>query len=478
MSHSRNHSRILRSGWTPRRRGTTWVVAQTTRACIRLLHLSFHLTAAHLLLGSNMGKKHDLPAMPWYWGDWFKATDIQSLDRATKCTWFEMLGRMWESTERGVLSINGRPMSDNQLANLIGYESDVKTGMEVVNLLLTTGICSRRTDGAIYNRRMVREEEIRSRNATNGAKGGNPALIQGRFVSGTVIPKHNRCSEDEDEDSIKRINTGEEIQSNTEESSTRVDLGTQTIPIMFQQGESDWRLSISTFEQFDAIRKAYPGTRRGNRTELDCFLQHHDAAKVIDKLMPAIEAQKAHRKRLVAAGDFCPNWPHFGTWLKGRQWELEFETNRPQPAKDTPVLPPAPPPEDRPSSVAEIADLLKAGLQTHVPKNPLPATSSPATMQLTDEIFELLSPYLPPFRITNLRKMVKNLTPDLVRSKLELMEEEPRTDPGSFLFQAIVFNYQSKKQVPLDTEHATAVNLNYETTDSSTQPTVTPQLKA
>lgn len=419
-----------------------------------------------------MGKKHDLPAMPMYWGDWFKCPEVRALSPEARCLWFEMLGLMWESTDRGYLTLADKPMSKETLGRCLGFACDLLT--RLLTELSEYGVYSVREDGAIYNRRMVRDAEISTKRAIAGKRGGLcSSKLPSKFQANTQAN-----TEDEDEDSIKRINTAENTKCNNEESSARVDLDTQQIPILLQEGNTDWRLSISTFEQFDAIRKAYPGTRRGNRTELDCFLQHHDAQQVIDKLMPAIAAQTAHRKRLVAAGDFCPNWPHFGTWLKGRQWELEFETSRPQPPKDTAPPPAQLPPEDRPASPEEIAALMQSGLQTHVPKNAPPTTPSPSNLQLTDEISELLSPHLPAFRITNLRKMVKNLTPDLVRSKLQLMDEEPRTDPGSFLFQAIVFNYQSKKHAPLDNQHVTAVDLNHETNDSSPQPTVTSELKA
>jgi len=396
-----------------------------------------------------MGKKHDLPAMPMYWGDWFKATDLQALDRNTRCTWFEMLGRMWENNERGFLSLAGKPMSDNQLANLLGYGTDIPAVQQVVNLLLTTGICSRRNDGVLYCRRMVREEEIRSRNATNGAKGGNPALISGKFVSGSVIPKTNRYSEDEIEESIN----------------------SNTIPNQAIQTDTSHTRATSTdepqdpailAERFDTIRKAYPGAKRGNETELKTFLAHGDASETLDRLLPAIQAQKAHRKRLTAAGDFCPAWPHFATWLNNRQWELEFEKYGPQPSKETttPVTKVAQ--EERPASPEEIAALVQAGIQEHKktagpkpqdaaaapvppPQQPAVEDQNPQQPEVEDQIAKLLNPYMPAFKIANLRKMVKNLSPIMILDKIELTNEEQRTDPGSFLFQAIVFNYQSKK---------------------------------
>ena len=51
-----------------------------------------------------MSKKHDLPAMPFYFGDWFKCPEVRAMNLETRMIWFEMLGLMWESTERGYLT--------------------------------------------------------------------------------------------------------------------------------------------------------------------------------------------------------------------------------------------------------------------------------------------------------------------------------------------------------------------------------------
>jgi hypothetical protein len=44
--------------------------------------------------------------------------------------------------------------------------------------LRARNVFSEDADGVIYSRRMVREFEVRQRNAANGAKGGNPSLIK------------------------------------------------------------------------------------------------------------------------------------------------------------------------------------------------------------------------------------------------------------------------------------------------------------
>lgn len=109
--------------------------------------------------------------MPFYWGDWFKATDIQSLPRHIRCTWFEMLGRMWESTDRGYLSINGTAPTDRELAMILGFGDNVFECKKHLNYLQKKKIFSRNSEGIIYNRRMVKDAEISRLRAEAGQKG-------------------------------------------------------------------------------------------------------------------------------------------------------------------------------------------------------------------------------------------------------------------------------------------------------------------
>lgn len=117
-----------------------------------------------------MSKKHDLPYMPWYWGDWFKCPEVRALSPAARCLWFEMLGLMWESTERGYLTLNGKPYPKEALARSLSFACDLlDTLLDELNLF---GVYSVDDRGAIYSRKMVRDEDIRQKRAIAGQKGG------------------------------------------------------------------------------------------------------------------------------------------------------------------------------------------------------------------------------------------------------------------------------------------------------------------
>lgn len=125
-----------------------------------------------------MSKKHDLPSHPFYWGDWFKAMDLQSLPRATRCVWFEMLGRMWESNERGYLTINGKPMSDFAKASALGFGSAVEEYLAHEKVLEDNAIFSRReSDGAIFSRKILNDIDLSEKRAKYGSLGGKKTWL-------------------------------------------------------------------------------------------------------------------------------------------------------------------------------------------------------------------------------------------------------------------------------------------------------------
>ena len=121
-----------------------------------------------------MVKKDDLPAMPFYWGDWFKSMDVQSLPRDIKCVWFEMLGRMWESNERGYLTINDKPMTDFAKASALGFGEDLLKYLDYEKKIEEAGLFSRRkSDGAIFSIKILKLVEIRLKRQESGRIGGS-----------------------------------------------------------------------------------------------------------------------------------------------------------------------------------------------------------------------------------------------------------------------------------------------------------------
>lgn len=141
-----------------------------------------------------MGKKKDLPAMPFYFGDWRKAPEIRALDLDVRMIWFEMLGFMWESTERGYLTINGNPVITPVISRMLGVSENVLE--KALEKMEEFEVFSRRKDSAIYCRRMVEDERLRLIKSKAGKKG-----MKNRYdsvITDDITPVITNC-EDETE---------------------------------------------------------------------------------------------------------------------------------------------------------------------------------------------------------------------------------------------------------------------------------------
>jgi len=133
-----------------------------------------------------------MPALQFYVGDWRKDPGVQSLDFFTRGVWFEMLCLMHESTERGVLLLNGMPMPKSALSRLLGI--DENTLDNCLQILESYGIFSKRNkDSAIFSRRMVKDERIISARRKAGSSGGNPRLLNQN--SSKTLAKDEQSSE-------------------------------------------------------------------------------------------------------------------------------------------------------------------------------------------------------------------------------------------------------------------------------------------
>lgn len=83
---------------------------------------------------------------------------------------------MFECDERGVLATAGVPWSDEEIARAIG--GDLSQTLSCVRELVDKSVISRNSSGAIYSRRMVRDEQKRRLCTEAGKLGGNPELVR------------------------------------------------------------------------------------------------------------------------------------------------------------------------------------------------------------------------------------------------------------------------------------------------------------
>lgn len=116
-----------------------------------------------------------LPAFQFYPGDWRKDPALQSCSIAARGLWWEIICLLFESKRRGFLLIGDVAPQLPEIARLTG--TSIKQCERLLNELEEKGVFSRDVDAVIYNRRMVRDEEIRNKRAAGGILGGNPILL-------------------------------------------------------------------------------------------------------------------------------------------------------------------------------------------------------------------------------------------------------------------------------------------------------------
>ena len=104
-----------------------------------------------------MGK---LPAFMFYPGDWQKDPSLRRCSKAAKGVWMDMLCLLFECPVRGVfIDASGRPWSETEIAEAIGGDSGAN--LEYIAELVSKGVAQRDSRGAIFSRRMVRDEQNR-----------------------------------------------------------------------------------------------------------------------------------------------------------------------------------------------------------------------------------------------------------------------------------------------------------------------------
>jgi len=104
-----------------------------------------------------MGK---LPGFTFYPGDWQKDPSLRRCCKAAKGVWMDMLCLLFECPSRGVfVDAGGRPWGDEEIAAAIG--GDMASNLECIRELLAKGVAQRDARGAIFSRRMVRDEQER-----------------------------------------------------------------------------------------------------------------------------------------------------------------------------------------------------------------------------------------------------------------------------------------------------------------------------
>lgn len=115
------------------------------------------------------------PSFQFYPSDWLRDTALRSCSVGARGLWIDMICFMHEGTPYGHLKVNNKVILPNNLSRMVGETLDVVE--RYLHELKDAGVYQIDDDGAIYSKRMVKDEIVRNQRAMGGKKGGNPALM-------------------------------------------------------------------------------------------------------------------------------------------------------------------------------------------------------------------------------------------------------------------------------------------------------------
>ncbi len=240
------------------------------------------------------------PAFQFYPADWRKDAALQSCSLAAQGLWVNMLCIAHECEPYGHLTINGRAMTEAQIARLVGVS--LRECERAIAELVLAGVVSRTDEtadcgeGVFYSRRMVRDEDVRNRRAeggkagsehgvkgaAHGAKGGRPAKVRG-VSKPPIEPPPSSSSSSSSSEEIPPTPKGEDAPG---------------------------------FARFWA---AWPvGDRKGGRAKCLEVWKRARLEPDSERIIAHVEAMKATAKWREDGGAFVP-MP--STYLNGRRWD-------------------------------------------------------------------------------------------------------------------------------------------------------------
>lgn len=123
------------------------------------------------------------PSFQFYPGDWLRDAALRSCSAAARGLWMDMLCFMHEGSPYGYLKVNHKVILSPNLARMTGLTLEETEGC--LAELRDAGVFQVDEDGAMFSKRMVRDEDVRNKRAMGGHLGGNPALM----VAPKVAPK-------------------------------------------------------------------------------------------------------------------------------------------------------------------------------------------------------------------------------------------------------------------------------------------------
>jgi hypothetical protein len=125
------------------------------------------------------------PAFQFYPADWRKDVELQSCSMAAQGLWINAMCLAHECEPYGHLVVNGKGMTAAQIGRHVGLSA--KEAQTLLDELLGAGVARQNSEGVIFSKRMVEDEDLRNRRAEggkagseHGAKGAEHGSMGGR----------------------------------------------------------------------------------------------------------------------------------------------------------------------------------------------------------------------------------------------------------------------------------------------------------
>ena len=251
-----------------------------------------------------MSKKHDLPYLAFYPGDWWKDPGVKMLNHEEKGVWFEMLLLMFDSKDRGKLLINDIPMDDEMISRALNLDN--QKFKVVLKQLLNFGVASQEKEtGVVFSRRMVRDEEISKIRQECGKLGGNPKLIS--ILDNQKSNLHKKKALPKRQPNVV-IDTDIEIDIDTDNGNGK-----------------NKRIGIVE-ETFNIFWEAYPN-KADRKKCLEIWTKINFKENPFPMILEKLEALKASWGWTKDGGQFIPM---SRTWLNREGWNDTIKTEPPK----------------------------------------------------------------------------------------------------------------------------------------------------
>lgn len=134
------------------------------------------------------------PAFQFYPADWQKDANLQACSLAARGLWIEMMCIAHQCDPYAHLALSGQAMTEAQLARLVGATpGEVKRLLAELEKACVFGRAPK--DGAIYSRRMLRDEQLRNARAEGGKDGAEHGIKGKEFGKEGGRPRKDKGAE-------------------------------------------------------------------------------------------------------------------------------------------------------------------------------------------------------------------------------------------------------------------------------------------